>query len=80
MSVGPFELLFLVLVTLFALTAVAVTKGRWRWLVGIPICVAIPVLVTPADLRSTFLVATPYTLGYAYLMLKRDEKNVKKSD
>ena len=80
MSVGPFELLFLVLVALFALTAVAVTKGQWRWLKGIPVCVAIAVLVTPADLRSTFLVAAPYTLGYAYLMLRREQKNVRKSE
>lgn len=30
-------------------------------------------------LRSTFLVAAPYTFGYTYLMLRRDQKNVKKS-
>ena len=74
MSVGFLELVFLMLVTLFVLVALAVTKGQWRWLVGIPVCVAIAVLVTPADAGSTFLVAAPYTLGYAFLALKRDQK------
>ncbi len=80
MSVGLLELIYLVLITLFVLAALAVTKGQWRWLVGIPVCVAIAVLVTPADAGSTFVVAAPYTIGYTYLALRRDQKNVKKSE
>ncbi len=80
MSVGLLELVFLVLITLFVLAAQAVTKGQWRWLVGIPVCVAIAVLVTPADAFSTFVVAAPYTIGYTYLALRRDQNNVKKSE
>ncbi len=80
MSVGLLELVFLVLITLFVLAAQAVTKGQWRWLVGIPVCVAIAVLVTPADAGSTFVVAAPYTLGYTYLALKREQKHLKKSE
>ncbi len=80
MSVGVLELVFLVLITLFVLAALAVTKGQWRWLAGIPVCVAIAVLVTPADAGSTFVVAAPYTLGYTYLALKREQKHLKKSE
>ena len=80
MSVGLLELVFLVLVTMFVIVALAITKGQWRWLVGIPVCVAIAVLVTPPDAGSTFVVAAPYTLGYTYLALRRDQKNVKKSE
>ncbi len=79
MSVALLELIYLVLITLFVLVALAVTKGQWRWLVGIPVCVAIAVLVTPADAGSTF-VAAPYTLGYTYLALKREQKHLKESE
>ena len=58
------EIVFLVLVTGFVVTALAVTKGQWTWLIGIPICVAIAVLVTPADVGSTFIVAAPYPAAY----------------
>ena len=71
--------MFLLLVTLFVVAAMAVTKGQWRWLAGIPVCVAIAVFVTPADAGSAFVVAAPYTLGYLYLVLRRDQKPVSES-
>ena len=80
MSVGIQEIAFLILVTLFVLAALAVTKGQVTWLIGIPVCVAIAMFVTPADVGSTFIVAAPYTLGYAYLALKHDLVRVKKSE
>ena len=79
MSIGLPELLFFLLVTLFVITALAVTKGQWKWLTGIPVCVAIAVLVTPADAGSAFVVAAPYTLGYLYLTLRRDQKRAEES-
>ena len=81
MSVGVLELMFLLFVILFVLGAQAVTKkGRWSWLLGIPVCVAVAVVVTPADAGSAFIVATPLTLAYAYWALKRDQQHVKKSE
>ena len=79
MSIGLLELLFLLLVTLFVIGAMAATKGQWRWLAGIPVCVAIAVLVTPADAGSTFIVAAPYALGYLYLVSRRDQKHARES-
>lgn len=79
MPVGVHELLFLLLASLFVIAALAVTRGQWKWLVGIPVCIGIAVLVTPADAGSAFVVAAPYTLGYVYLTLKRDPKRVEQS-
>ena len=74
MSVGAHEVVFLVLLTLFVVAVLAVTKGQSTWLIGIPICVGIAVLVTPPDAGSTFVVAAPYTIGYTFLALRRDRR------
>ena len=76
MSIGAVEVVFLLLVTLLVLATVVITKGQWAWTVGLAICVGIAVLVTPADILSTFVVATPYAIGYTYLTLRSEQRHV----
>jgi Sec-independent protein secretion pathway component TatC len=73
LSVGTGELLIVALLSVAAGIVWAFCRPRAGWLIGIPVCMAIAAVVTPADPLSALIVAVPYTVGYLILVRSRRE-------
>ena len=70
LSIGWLELAMVATTTLAVGIAWASLRPGHGWLLGIPLCLAIAAVVTPADPFTTLIVAVPYTLGYLLLVRK----------
>ena len=70
-SIGWLEVVMVVAALVTVGLLVAFGRPGRGWLLGIPLCLAIAAVVTPADPFTTLIVAAPYTLGYLLLMRSR---------
>jgi Sec-independent protein secretion pathway component TatC len=75
LSIGWVELLMVATLSVAFVLLRACSRPRHGWLLGVPLCLAIAAVVTPADPVSTLIVAVPYTFGYLLLVRSHRERS-----
>jgi len=73
MSLGTYELLFVVITAIG--TGIAWRLGGRRWLVLLPLVALCAALVSPADIVSTALIAVPNALLMAWAVYLQDRSS-----